>query len=62
MKNTVAWHPVITGIRQDGRVQIHGENLTGQVVTLGHQMLDHGSLIRIPDQANAPVSDRKQKG
>ncbi|MFU8770468.1 MAG: efflux RND transporter periplasmic adaptor subunit, partial [Desulfotignum sp.] len=44
----VSWHPVVTGIRQSGRVQIQGENLTGQVVTLGHQMLDHGSLIRIP--------------
>jgi RND family efflux transporter MFP subunit len=44
----VSWHPVVTGIRQSGRVQILGENLTGQVVTLGHQMLDHGSLIRIP--------------
>ena len=44
----VSWHPVVTGIRQNGRVQIQGENLAGQVVTLGHQMLDHGSLIRIP--------------
>lgn len=58
-KNTVAWHPVVIGIRQDGKVQIHGENLTGQVVTLGHQMLDHGSLIRIPDPP-APVSGREQ--
>ncbi len=56
----VAWQPVVTGIRQNGRVQVQGENLTGQVVTLGHQMLDHGSLIRVPDQAENP--DQKLDG
>jgi len=48
--HTVLWLPVVTGIRQDKRIQIKGEKLTGQVVTLGHQMLDHGSRIRITRQ------------
>lgn len=50
--DTVLWHPVITGIRQEGRIQIKGDRLNGQVVTLGHQMLDHGSRIRITRQEN----------
>jgi RND family efflux transporter MFP subunit len=44
---TVIWQPVVTGIRQNNRVQILGDNFTDQVVILGHQMLDHGSRIRI---------------
>jgi RND family efflux transporter MFP subunit len=51
-RDTVLWHPVVTGIRQDKRIQIKGKKLTGQVVTLGHQMLDHGSRIRITRQDN----------
>jgi hypothetical protein len=43
----VIWQPVVTGIRQNNRVQILGDNFTDQVVILGHQMLDHGSRIRI---------------
>ena len=48
--DTVLWQPVVTGIRQDSRIQIKGDRLTGRVVTLGHQMLDHGSRIRITRQ------------
>lgn len=51
--DTVIWQPVVTGIRQDSRIQIKGERLTGRVVTLGHQMLDHGSRIRIIHQENS---------
>jgi len=50
--DTVVWQQVVTGIRQDHRVQIKGDRLTGQVVTLGHQLLDHGSRIRITRQEN----------
>jgi RND family efflux transporter MFP subunit len=42
---TVSWHPVQVGIRQGNRVQVEGEDLTGQVVTLGHQLIDEGSPI-----------------
>lgn len=48
----VAWHPVVTGIRQNHLVQIHKDHLSGQVVTLGHQMLDNGSRIRIVQPEN----------
>jgi RND family efflux transporter MFP subunit len=46
----VTWHPVVTGIRQDHQVQIQGVQVSGLVVTLGHQLLDHGSRIRIVHQ------------
>lgn len=45
---SVAWRPVAIGIRDAGRVQISGDGLTGQVVTLGQQMLDDGAPILIP--------------
>ena len=46
----VTWQPVVTGIRQNKNVQILEDHLTGLVVILGHQLLDHGSRIRIVQQ------------
>ena len=48
---TAHWHPVQVGIRQGDRVQIGGEGLSGRVVTLGQQLLDDGSAIRIATKA-----------
>jgi RND family efflux transporter MFP subunit len=45
--STVHWRPVQVGIRQGDRVQVHGSGLSGRVVTLGQQLLDDGSAIRI---------------
>ena len=47
---TVSWHPVNMGIIEDGRAQVEGTGLSGQVVILGQHMLEHGSIISIPDQ------------
>lgn len=44
---SVAWRPVATGIREEGRVQVSGEGLAGRVVTLGQQLLEDGSAITI---------------
>jgi RND family efflux transporter MFP subunit len=49
----VDWRPVEVGIRQGDRVQVRGAGLTGQVVTLGQQLLDDGSLVRLPEPAQA---------
>jgi RND family efflux transporter MFP subunit len=50
---TVEWQPVTLGIHEAGRVQVRNEELKGRVVTLGQQLLDDGSAIRIPgDQAD----------
>jgi RND family efflux transporter MFP subunit len=45
---TVSWRPVKTGIRDAGRVQVLGEGLAGQVVTLGQQLIGDGSKVTIP--------------
>jgi len=46
-KKIVLWRPVQVGIRQGDRVQIEGSGLVGQVVSLGHQLIDQGSAINI---------------
>lgn len=42
---TARWRPVMVGLRDAGRVQISGDGLTGQVVTLGQQLIDDGSPV-----------------
>jgi RND family efflux transporter MFP subunit len=44
---SVTWREVKVGIRENGRVQIQGNGLTGRVVTLGQQMLDDGSRVTV---------------
>ena len=46
---SVAWREVRVGIREGDRVQVQGEGLTGQVVTLGQQLVNDGSAITIAD-------------
>jgi RND family efflux transporter MFP subunit len=41
------WIAVETGLRQDDRVQVSGNHLSGQVVVLGQQLLEDGSRLRI---------------
>jgi RND family efflux transporter MFP subunit len=48
--STARWHAVEKGIREDGRVQVIGEGLTGNVVILGQQLLDDGTEVRIAGQ------------
>lgn len=43
------WHPVSVDIREGGRVQLVGNELAGQVVTLGQQLIEDGSAITIAD-------------
>jgi len=45
---SVVWREVRVGIREGGRVQVLGEELSGRVVTLGQQLVDEGSPIVIP--------------
>jgi RND family efflux transporter MFP subunit len=54
---TVVWRSVTVGIRDRGRVQVEGEGLSGQVVTLGQQLVDDGSRVTvsdIDDEATSP--------
>lgn len=48
--------PVRTGIRQGERVQVFGEGLSGDVITLGHQLVRDGSSIVIPERDSTPAS------
>jgi RND family efflux transporter MFP subunit len=47
----VLWREVRTGIRDGDRVQLLTEGLSGQVVTLGQQLIDDGSFIVLPGSA-----------
>jgi RND family efflux transporter MFP subunit len=44
---TVRWREVRTGIRSGERVEVLGDSLSGQVVTLGHQLIDDGSRVTL---------------
>jgi RND family efflux transporter MFP subunit len=58
---SVTWREVKVGIRQGGRVQVEGEGLSGQVVTLGQQLVKNGSAITIPDVQSQTTDGRKQR-
>ncbi|MCP5150761.1 MAG: efflux RND transporter periplasmic adaptor subunit [Ectothiorhodospiraceae bacterium] len=45
--STVHWRVVVPGHREDGRVQVRGEGITGRVVTLGQQLLDDGAVVSV---------------
>ena len=47
---SVVWRTVKVGIREEGRVQVEGEGLTGRVVILGQQLLKNGSAVSIPSR------------
>ena len=49
---SVFWREVEVGFRQDGRVQITGDGLNTQVVTLGQQLLDNKSDVSITGRMN----------
>lgn len=46
--NSVSWREIKVGIRDQGRVQILDEGLSGRVVTLGQQLVKDGTTIIIP--------------
>lgn len=56
-ERTVAWREVVVGIRDGNRVQVEAEGMSGRVVTLGQQLLDHGSLISIPAESGGKGAD-----
>jgi RND family efflux transporter MFP subunit len=50
---SVSWRKVEVGIREDGRVQVTGEGVAGQVVVLGQQLLEDGSPVTLPSRDGA---------
>jgi RND family efflux transporter MFP subunit len=57
---SVAWREVEVGIRDEDRVQVTGNGLSGRVVILGQQLLTDGTPITIPAPANNTASGRKE--
>jgi hypothetical protein len=51
---------VEVGIREDDRVQVEGEGLSGRVVTLGQQMVSHGSPITIPAERKKTAAESQK--
>jgi RND family efflux transporter MFP subunit len=49
---SVVWREVKVGIREDGRIQVEGEGLSGRVVILGQQLVNDGSPISVPAEQN----------
>ena len=54
-KGTVSWRPVRVGIREEGRVQIEGDGLSGRAVSLGHQLIEEGSPVIMPEGGKSPA-------
>lgn len=52
-RDAVRWAPVKVGIEAGERVQVIGDGLTGRAVTLGQQLLEDGSSVRVADTHGA---------
>ncbi len=57
---SVAWREVNVGIREDGRVQVIGEGLSGRVVTLGQQLVNDGSAVIFSSERNNAAAGREK--
>jgi RND family efflux transporter MFP subunit len=57
---SVAWREVKVGIREDDKIQVQGDGLSGRVVTLGQQLVSDGSPISIPAEQNQTVTGSKK--
>ena len=51
--NTALWRQVTPGILEDGRVSVTGIEPVGRVVTLGQQLLNHGTKLTIADNGHS---------
>lgn len=50
-RKTVSWRSVEEGVRDENRVQVIGEGISGHVVVLGQQLVDDGSAIIVSQTA-----------
>lgn len=56
------WCPVRAGIREGDFVQVFGDGLTQQVVTLGQELCDDGAPVRIIDAATGESASAARTG
>jgi RND family efflux transporter MFP subunit len=59
---SVTWREVAVGIREDGRVQVDGQGLTGRVVVIGQQLVEDGAPITIASDQEAAAAGRDGAG
>ncbi|MGD8309132.1 MAG: efflux RND transporter periplasmic adaptor subunit, partial [Chromatiales bacterium] len=59
---SVAWRSLQVGIRDGRQVQVLGDLAGSRVVTLGQQLLDDGSEIRVADESGAVGSRPAEAG
>jgi RND family efflux transporter MFP subunit len=56
-RQTVSWHPVEIGIREGKRVEVtSAEGVSGEVITLGQQLLNDGSSVHIAESEDVEIS------
>lgn len=56
---SVSWKKVSVGIREAGRVQLTGAEISGQVVILGQQLLEDGSTVALPPRRSAATDSTR---
>lgn len=49
-RQSATWSPVTIGIREGQLVEVSGNAIEGEVITLGQQLIDDGAAIRIAEQ------------
>lgn len=55
---SVRWVEVEPGLKDEDQVQLIGAEISGQVVTLGQQLIQDGSIIRIREASSPPAGGR----
>jgi multidrug efflux pump subunit AcrA (membrane-fusion protein) len=59
---SVTWRSLEVGIREGSRTQVLGELPPGRVVTLGQQLLDDGSAVRVAAETAPGVAPQAGGG
>ncbi len=53
-KNLANFVPIQVGFREGAKIEVASPTISGNVVVLGHHLLEDGSQIRLPGKAEAP--------
>ncbi len=61
-KNTAKFVPIQVGFREDRKVEIASPTISGDVVVLGHHLLEDGSSIRLVSKNGLPKQSTEKKG
>ncbi|HPT46093.1 MAG TPA: efflux RND transporter periplasmic adaptor subunit [Candidatus Rifleibacterium sp.] len=59
-KNTASFVPIEVGFRESARIEIASPTIAGDVVVLGHHLVEDGSAVRLAGQDNLQKSGGRQ--